>query len=92
MGPRRRGCGSGSAVNCDWSLSLSPTPWPRASNRRVLQPYSPSMEELLRNGYHARKRPSGHDISHRSSRDNGAAIPPNLIALPNTESNSYYLR
>jgi len=24
--------------------------------------------------------------------DNGAAIPPNLIAIPNTESNSFYLR
>ncbi|MBI3946339.1 MAG: site-specific DNA-methyltransferase [Armatimonadetes bacterium] len=78
------------AVNCVWWLS--PTPWPRASNRRVLQPYSQSMKELLRNGYHARKRPSGHDISRKFGRDNGAAIPPNLIALPNTESNSFYLR
>lgn len=78
------------AVNCVWWLS--PTPWPRASNRRVLQPYSPSMRDLLRNGYHARKRPSGHDISRKFRRDNGAAIPPNLIALPNTESNSFYLR
>ena len=78
------------AVNCVWWLSLSP--WPRASNRRVLQPYSPSMRHLLKNGYTAKVRPSGHDISERFSIDNGAAIPPNLIALPNTESNSYYLR
>ncbi|HEX5414593.1 MAG TPA: site-specific DNA-methyltransferase [Chloroflexota bacterium] len=78
------------AIDCVWWLS--PSPWPRASNRRVLQPYSPSMRELLRNGYHRRKRPSGHDISAKFSVDNGAAIPPNLIALPNTESNSYYLR
>lgn len=78
------------AINTVWWLS--PTPWPRASNRRVLQPYSQSMEELLERGYKAKKRPSGHDISEKFSINNGAAIPPNLIAIPNTESNSYYLR
>lgn len=78
------------AINCVWWLS--PTPWPRASNKRVLQPYSASMRDLLKNGYRAKKRPSGHDISDKFSTDNGAAIPPNLIALAHTESNSYYLR
>lgn len=78
------------AVNCVWWLSQSP--WPRASNRRVLQPYSSSMRELLRNGYHAKKRPSGHDISKKFGINNGASIPPNLIAIANTESNSHYLR
>lgn len=78
------------AVNCVWWLS--PTPWPKASNRRVLQPYSPSMQNLLRNGYKAKRRPSGHDISKKFSIDNGAAIPPNLIAVANTESNGYYQR
>lgn len=78
------------AINCIWWLS--PTPWPRANNRRILHPYSDSMRELLKNGYKAMKRPSGHDISDKFSRDNKAAIPPNLIAVPNTESNSYYLR
>lgn len=78
------------AVNCIWWLSR--TPWPRADNRRVLQPYSDSMKDLLRNGYKPMKRPSGHDISEKFGRDNGAAIPPNLIALAHTESNSYYLR
>lgn len=71
---------------------LSPTAWPKATNRRVLVPYSDSMKDLLKNGYRAKKRPSGHDISTKFSRDNGAAIPPNLIAVANTESNSYYLR
>jgi len=71
---------------------LSKTPWPKASNRRVLQPYSDSMRDLLRNGYKAMLRPSGHDISDKFSKDNGASIPPNLIALANTESNSSYLR
>ena len=78
------------AVNTVWWLSK--TPWPKASNRRVLQPYSPSMRELLAKGYKAKKRPSGHDISEKFNIDNGAAIPPNLIAIPNTESNSHYLR
>ena len=78
------------AINTVWWLS--PSPWPKASNRRVLQPYSDSMRHLLKNGYKAKKRPSGHDISNKFSIDNGAAIPPNMIAIPNTESNSYYLR
>ena len=78
------------AVNTVWWLSK--TPWPKASNRRVLQPYSSSMQELLAKGCRAKKRPSGHDISEKFSIDNGAAIPPNLIAIPNTESNSFYLR
>jgi len=78
------------AINTVWWLSK--TPWPKASNRRVLQPYSPSMQELLTKGYRAKKRPSGHDISENFRIDNGAAIPPNLIAIPNTESNSFYLR
>lgn len=78
------------AVNCVWWLSK--TPWPKASNKRVLAPYSRSMNTLLKNGYKAKLRPSGHDISDKFAIDNGAAIPPNLIAIPNTESNSYYLR
>ncbi len=78
------------AINTVWWLSK--TPWPKASNRRVLQPYSPAMRDLLERGYKAKRRPSGHDISEKFSINNGAAIPPNLIAIPNTESNSYYLR
>ena len=78
------------AVNTVWWLSK--TPWPKADNRRVLQPYSDAMKSLLRNGYRSMKRPSGHDISDNFAKNNGAAIPPNLIALPNTESNSRYLR
>lgn len=77
-------------VNTVWWLSK--TPWPRSSNRRVLQPYSDSMKTLLSSGYKPMLRPSGHDISDKFSVNNGAAIPPNLIAIPNTESNSSYLR
>lgn len=71
---------------------LSKTPWPKASNRRVLQPYSESMLHLLQHGYRAKKRPSGHDISTKFATDNGASIPPNLLSLANTESNSVYQR
>lgn len=78
------------AINCIWWLS--PTPWPKASNRRVLQPYSESMKELLVKGYKPKMRPSGHDISNKFGNDNGAAIPPNLLALAHTESNSHYIR
>lgn len=78
------------AINCVWWLS--PTPWPKASNRRVLTPYSDAMKGLLKNGYTAKKRPSGHDISEKFSRDNGASIPPNLLPFPNTDSNGHYLR
>jgi site-specific DNA-methyltransferase (cytosine-N4-specific) len=78
------------AVNMVWWFSLSP--WPKASNKRVLAPYSDAMKGLLKNGYRAKLRPSGHDISNKFSTNNGAAIPPNLLAIPNTESNSYYLR
>lgn len=71
---------------------LSKTPWPMASNRRVLVPYSDSMLDLIENGYQAKLRPSGHDISDKFQKNNGGAIPPNLLAIPNTESNSHYLR
>lgn len=76
------------AVNCIWWLS--PTPWPKATNRRVLAPYSDSMRDLLKNGYTAKLRPSGHDISNKFGRDNGGSVPPNLLAIANTESNSRY--
>lgn len=76
------------AVNCIWWLS--PTPWPKSDNRRVLAPYSDSMKHLLKNGYTAKLRPSGHDISDKFQRDNGGAVPPNLLAIANTESNGRY--
>lgn len=76
------------AVNCVWWLS--PTPWPKASNKRVLAPYSDSMHLLLKNGYKPALRPSGHDISDKFGRDNGGAVPPNLLAVANTESNGRY--
>lgn len=78
------------AVNMVWWFGKEDQP--KADNRRVLKPYSESMRGLIKNGYKAKKRPSGHDISKQFQRDNGGAIPPNLLEIANTESNSYYLR
>lgn len=50
------------------------------------------MRDLLKNGYKAQLRPSGHDISTKFQKDNNGSIPPNLLEFSNTESNSYYLR
>ncbi len=76
------------AVNTIWWLSK--TPYPKANNRRILQPYSKSMQHLLKNGYKAKLRPSGHDISEKFQKDNGGSVPPNLLAIANTESNGRY--
>lgn len=76
------------AVNCIWWLSK--TAWPKASNKRILAPYSDSMKALLTNGYTPKLRPSGHDISDKFGKDNGGSVPPNLLALANTESNGTY--
>jgi DNA modification methylase len=76
------------AVNCVWWLSK--TPYPKANNRRILVPYSESMLDLLKNGYKAKERPSGHVISENFSKNNGGAVPPNLLAIANTESSGQY--
>lgn len=78
------------SVNVVWWLSAAQHP--KADNRKVLQPYSNSMETLFKNGYKPKLRPSGHDISNKFNKRNNGAIPPNLLTLPNTESNSAYLR
>lgn len=78
------------AVNTIWWFSK--TPFPNADNRRVLKPYSESMEQLLERGYKAKLRPSGHNISTKFRTRNGGAIPPNLLEIANTESNSHYLQ
>jgi DNA modification methylase len=78
------------SVNIVWWLSKSKNP--KSDNKQVLKPYSKSMKALLKNGYKAQLRPSGHDISEKFNTDNGGAIPPNLLELANTESNSYYMK
>jgi DNA modification methylase len=78
------------AVNNVFWLTLDP--FADADNRRILTEYSDSMKALLKNGYKAKLRPSGHNISTEFGRDNGGAIPPNLLQFSNTESNSAYMQ
>ncbi|MDZ7970470.1 MAG: site-specific DNA-methyltransferase [Nostoc sp. DedSLP03] len=78
------------SVNVVWWLSKTQNP--KADNKKVLKPYSQSMKQLLKNGYKAKVRPSGHDISDKFQKDNQGAIPPNLLEIANTESNSAYFR
>ena len=61
----------------------------------VLAPYSERMKKLIEDPggfYKPKERPSGHDISDRFGKDNGGAIPSNLLQFPNTESNSIHIR
>jgi DNA modification methylase len=78
------------AVTTLWWLSKTESP--RADNRRVLKPYSRSMKRLLRDGYDTARRPSQHDIGPHFRRDNGGAIPPNILQIPNTRSSDEYFR
>jgi site-specific DNA-methyltransferase (cytosine-N4-specific) len=78
------------AVTTLWWLSKTENP--QADNRRVLKPYSKSMRRLLKNGYDQAMRPSQHEIGPHFRRDNGGAIPPNLLAIPNTCSSDSYIR
>lgn len=68
------------AVNTIWWLSK--TLHPKADNRRVLRPYSKSMLRLLRRGtYNSGMRPSEHLIGENWAKDQGGAIPPNVIEV-----------
>lgn len=81
------------AVNTVWWLCKSKNPKANISN--VLVEYSDRMKKLIQNKesyYKPKKRPSGHDIGNGFGNNNGGAIPSNLLQIPNTESNSQYLR
>jgi len=81
------------AVNTVWWFSK--TAFPKADVRNVLNPYSDRMKKLIADPesfYSPAKRPSGHDIGAHFGKDNGGSIPSNLLEIPNTDSNSSYLR
>ncbi len=81
------------SVNTVWWLSKSENP--KADVTKVLAPYSDRMKKLIENPdkfYRPKARPSGHDIGTGFSKDNGGAIPSNLLQYPNTESNSAHIR
>lgn len=92
------------AVNPVWWLSKSERP--KANNRNVLTPYKSSMKRLLKEGYNDGPRPSEHVVSKVWGKNNGGAIPPNLLGyesvlnelltdnlleIPNTRSRDKYL-
>ncbi len=82
------------SVNTIWWFSKSERP--KADVRKVYTPYSDRMKKLLENPakfFSAAKRPSGHDITLKfGDCENEGAIPPNLLQIPNTDSNSHYMR
>jgi site-specific DNA-methyltransferase (cytosine-N4-specific) len=81
------------SVNTVWWFSK--TEHPKADVSKVLTEYSDRMKKLLEDPdgfYTPKKRPSGHDIGKGFAKDNGGAIPSNLLQIPNTESNGTYLR
>lgn len=73
---------------------LSPSPRPKANNKRVLVPYSPSMQRLLKTGkFNAGRRPSEHHIrEHGFAVNHGGAIAPSVLVVPNTRANDSYQR
>jgi DNA modification methylase len=80
------------SVNTVWWLSKSE--WPKSDVTKVLAPYSERMKKLIEDPdkfYTPKVRPSGHDIGKSFSKDNGGAIPSNLLQIPNSESNGAYL-
>lgn len=72
---------------------LSKTSHPKANNKNVLDVYSDSMKKLLKSKkYNAGLRPSEHNIGEKSFlKNNGGAIPSNVLIGANTVSNSNYL-
>ena len=80
------------SINTIWWFSK--TEHPKADITKVLTEYSSRMKKLLEAPeifYSPAKRPSGHDISSSFGKDNGGAIPSNLLQISNSESNGNYL-
>ncbi len=80
------------SINTVWWFGK--TEWPKSDITKVLAPYSDRMKKLIEDPdkfYTPKVRPSGHDIGKGFSKDNGGAIPPNLLQISNSESNGQYL-
>ena len=81
------------AVDTVWWFSK--TEYPKANVSNVLVEYSQRMKRLLEDPekfYLPKQRPSGHDIGGKFGKAGQGAIPSNLLQIPNTESNSMYIR
>ncbi|MGQ7182392.1 site-specific DNA-methyltransferase, partial [Escherichia coli] len=75
------------SVNTVWWFSK--TEWPKSDVTKVLAPYSDRMKKLIEDPskfYTPKMRPSGHDIGSSFGKDNGGAIPPNLIQSLRSEA------
>jgi len=72
---------------------MSPSTRPKANNRDILKPYSLAMERLLSTRrYNPGRRPSEHSIGASSFlKDNGGAIPSNVLVVANTQANDEYI-
>lgn len=70
---------------------ISKTPHPKADTSKVLWPYRQEMRTILQRGRKGHKSPSGHDNRY-FTRNNGGAIPHNLIALAHDGGNGPYLK
>ena len=81
-------------VNIIWWLSK--TEWPKANAIErpgtLFRANEASSFAIPSRFYTPKDRPSGHDISEGFAKDNGGAIPPNLLQFPNSESNGCYLQ
>lgn len=80
------------AVHTIWWLSK--TDFPKADVTKVRVPYSTRMKQLLESPekhYKITKRPSGHDITDKFMKDNGGAIPSNLLKIVDDDENSNLL-
>lgn len=81
------------SVNTVWWLSK--TEWPKSNVTNVLAEYSDRMKKLIKDPeafYTPAKRPSGHSIGTSFGKDNGGAIPSNLLTISNGEATSKYLK
>lgn len=83
------------SVNTVWWFSK--TEQPKADVKKVLVPYSSRMQHLINKPEDFVKkegvsRPSGHVMGKTTWKDNGGAIPSNLLQISNSDSNSQYLR
>lgn len=77
-------------TNIWWMASSE---YPLADNREVLKPYTAAMLDLLEEKRQTQgRRPSGHKIGPDSfSKNNGGAIPSNVLEYANTNSKDDYL-
>lgn len=84
------------SVNTIWWFSKTTNP--KSNIKNVLVPYSSRMQNLIKHPQDFVKkegtvRPSGHVMGMKSwAKNNGGAIPSNLLQISNSESNSQYLR